>query len=144
MKPGAVHALLAAFVKRLQADRRLPSSAIDHRDRSRLYHARQVEELIVLAQRLLTRTLGCSLQNRYAVADRRHHFDAASDEFFRREDLGPGEHWLGDAGDCPGRDYAQSNECQRAADYNFHPSLYSLVKNWFASALFVTFMLTGS
>ena len=100
----AVHPLLAPLVVRLQEQRRLFRAPVDHRDRARLDDAGEVEELVVLPQRLLAGPLGRALQDRDAVADVRHQLRAPRRELLRREDLRAGEDGLGERDDGGGEE----------------------------------------
>ena len=68
-------------------------------DRARLDDAGEVEELVVLPQRLLAGPFGRPLQDRDAVADVRHHLRAPRRELLRRKDVGAGEDGLGERED---------------------------------------------
>src|SRR5258708_27418310 len=94
MQSWSEHPLLAPLVERLQEHPRLLRSPVDHRDRARLDDARQVEELIVLAEGLLARTFGRALQNRDAVADALDDLCAPSGELLGRKDVRSGEDGL--------------------------------------------------
>jgi hypothetical protein len=72
----------------VKIERRALRLSINHQNRSRLDYARQVVELIVLAQRLFAGALGRALQYGYAVADLRHHLGPARGELFGREYVG--------------------------------------------------------
>ena len=103
------HPLLAPLVVGLEKQRRSLRTAVDRDDRPRLDDARQVEELIGLAERLFARSLGGALQNRDRVADALDDLRAARSKLLRRKNLCAGEHRLrrrpranGDDGD--GRD----------------------------------------
>ena len=108
------HPLLAPVVSRLQEQRRLLRAPVDRDDRARLDDAGQVEELVVLAERLFAGPLGRALQDRDAVADLLHHLRAARREFLGRKDLGAGEDRLSR------RERAERNHRGERAKKSFH------------------------
>ena len=61
MQPRAEHAFLPPVVQRLEEQRRVLRAAVDRDDRARLDDPGEIEELIVLAERLFTGTFGGAL-----------------------------------------------------------------------------------
>ena len=98
--PGGAHGLLAgvearpkhvgfaALVAWIQEQRGLSGLAVDDQNGTRFHHARDVEELVRLAQRLLAGTLGGALNDGDAIADLEHHAGAPGGIFGRRKDIG--------------------------------------------------------
>src|SRR4029079_4619725 len=74
--------------------RRLFRSPVDRHNRAGLDDTGQVEELIVLPERLLARPLGRALHDRHTVSDSLHQARAPVCEFLDGEDLGAGENRL--------------------------------------------------
>jgi len=94
MQPWAEHAGFAALVERLEKQRRPLRPAVNGDDRPGLDDAGQVEELIVLAERLLTRPFGRALEDRNGVTNLCHDPRASCREFLERKDFRAGEHRL--------------------------------------------------
>ena len=88
------HALLAPFVVRLHEDRGLLRAPVDEEHRARLGDTGQIEELVVLPERLLAWPLGRALQDGDRIADPFDDPGAACREFIGRKDLVAGEHRL--------------------------------------------------
>ena len=101
VESGAEHHGLAALVARVEEEFGAMRPAVDHQDRPRLHHARYIEELIRLAQRLLSGAFGGALDDGHRVADLRHHPRAPRGIFFGRKDIG--EHGLRRQREAPAR-----------------------------------------
>ena len=92
VQSGTEHHRLAALVAWIEEQPGAMRPAVDHQDRPRLHHARYIEELIRLAQRLLPGPFGGALYDGHRVADLRHHPCPARGILVRWKDIG--EHGL--------------------------------------------------
>ena len=96
---------------------------------ARLDDPREIEELIVLPERLLARTLGRALKDSDGIADALDHLRAARGEFFRRKNFSAGEYRL-----CARQGAAaepdRQTEDRRAGDACLHASAcYGLTRS---------------
>src|SRR5205085_10028041 len=79
---------LACRCPRREEERAATCSSINDEHRAWLGDAREIEKLVVLAERRLAAALRRSLQDRNAVADRFHHSRATRSEFLGRKLVG--------------------------------------------------------